>query len=183
MARPALLTYRPEILHVDLHARAWHEPFTLLVYGCLPGAHCPVSSTNVPVRLACCRAQGANTHTLVVPRTGCMHAHTRPHSRVAGDCTLYLAATYRVQTRTRLLSRVQGACTHILVLTVDATYRVQTRTHLLSHVQGACTHIMCVHAPTDACARIQAVRDKKKYRPIVFYRRGSMRATEPSLTR
>ena len=68
-------------------------------------------------------------------------------------------------------------------ITVDATYRVQTRTHLLSHVQGACTHIMCVHAPTDACARIQAVRDKKKYRPIVFYRRGSMRATEPSLTR
>ena len=67
--------------------------------------------------------------------------------------------------------------------TVDATYRVQTRTHLLSHVQGARTHIMCVHAPTDACARIQAVRDKKKYRPIVFYRRGSMRATEPSLTR
>ena len=47
-----------------------------------------------------CHVQGANTHTLVVPRTGCMHAHTHPHSRVADDCTLYLAATYRVQTRT-----------------------------------------------------------------------------------
>jgi hypothetical protein len=38
-----------------------------------------------------------------------MHAYTRPHSRVADDCTLYLAATYRVQTRTHLLSHVQGA--------------------------------------------------------------------------